>query len=82
MQGILRCHYNLSYCSTEFFMYFGHESVVVHTGDKGPFMWSQDIISRYRLFAPHYNRIKLQLCLCVEPRFSIKLVYFQIDHGI
>jgi len=41
-------------------MYFGHESVVVvHTGDKGPFMWSQEIISRYQLFASHYNRIKL-----------------------
>jgi len=48
MQSILRCQYNLSYCSTEFFMSFGHEIVVVaHTVDKGLFMWSQEIISRY-----------------------------------
>jgi len=41
-------------------MYFGREIVVVvHTGNKGPFMWSQEIISLYRLFATHYNRIIL-----------------------
>jgi hypothetical protein len=37
---IPRYQYNLSYCSTELFKYFGQESVVfARTGDKGPFMW-------------------------------------------